>query len=317
MRPGVLFAAVLVLTGCRTSPPHLKAVRQAGGGTLTNPLLDLDSDLEFTELRPFRRKLGNLIEEPLSSGAVRHVSVYFRDLNNGPSLGINEKEPFSPASLFKVPIMMAILKEAEASPALLQQRVVDADEDDSGKQNIPPSRRVETGRSYTVGELLHLMITTSDNRAHNLLLGYLDRKVFGRVFADLGLAAPDIKARDASMRVKDYATFFRILYNASYLSREMSEKALRLLSESEYKNGLVAGVPAGTVVAHKFGERAYPDHPERQLHDCGIVYHPRTPYVLCVMTRGESLPALEAVIRDASALVYKEVDAQSGGSKKP
>ncbi len=64
------------------------------------------------------------------------------------------------------------------------------------------------------------------------------------------------------------------------------------------------------IVAHKFGERSFLDKKTKQLHDCGIVYHPAKPYVLCVMTRGDDFDKLSAVLRSVSALVYQEVDAQ-------
>ncbi|MDO8560151.1 MAG: serine hydrolase [bacterium] len=57
------------------------------------------------------------------------------------------------------------------------------------------------------------------------------------------------------MSVKDYASFFRILYNASYLNREQSERALGLMTKTRFRDGIIAGVPAGRPVAHKFGER--------------------------------------------------------------
>lgn len=72
--------------------------------------------------------------------------------------------------------------------------------------------------------------------------------------------------------------------------------------------GIPSGVPAGTTVAHKFGERVDSATGEMPLHDGGIIYHPRTPYVVCVMTRGHRLDALLKTIRSASALVHAEVD---------
>ena len=44
-----------------------------------------------------------------------------------------------------------------------------------------------------------------------------------------------------------------------------------MLSTSDFSDGLVAGVPVGTVVSHKFGERHFVgDADVEQLHDCGI-----------------------------------------------
>ena len=78
----------------------------------------------------------------------------------------------------------------------------------------------------------------------------------------------------------------------------------------EFKEALVAGVPPGITVAHKYGERSFSDSPIRQLHDCGIVYFKPEPYILCVMTRGTDTLELAKVIGDVSRLVFTEVSAQ-------
>lgn len=106
------------------------------------------------------------------------------------------------------------------------------------------------------------------------------------VFNDLGIPLPrDI---DYALSVKEYASFFRILYNASYLTRENSEMALKLLSESKFRGGLAGKIPSDIVIAHKFGEREMIDENGssiNQLHDCGIVYYTPYPYLICIMTR--------------------------------
>jgi len=88
----------------------------------------------------------------------------------------------------------------------------------------------------------------------------------------------------------------------------MSEKALEYLSQSDYKNGLVAGVSSNIIVAHKFGERGYKQGKINQLHDCGIIYYPNEPYLLCIMTDGRSFEDRELIIRNISQLVYDEFD---------
>jgi hypothetical protein len=104
---------------------------------------------------------------------------------------------------------------------------------------------------------------------------------------------------------------FRILYNATYLSRDYSEKALQVLSQSSFTQGIVSGVPSSTVVAHKLGLVGIaPDNvtvTEHELHDCGIVYA-QNPYVLCVMTRGSSsLSTMEGIIGAVSQAAYQHV----------
>jgi beta-lactamase class A len=142
----------------------------------------------------------------------------------------------------------------------------------------------------------------------------MDKKSFGSVFDDLGINMPEIYNPENVMPVRDYASFFRILYNASYLNRDMSEQALKLLSTVEYKNGLSGGIPQTVPLSHKFGEReSLTDDKKviRQLHDCGIVYHPKRPYLICVMTKGENFSDLSKAIIGISKLVYEQIDARS------
>lgn len=306
-----VFTALLLLAACAPRADvayRREALRSAGPHRLTNPLLDFETNVEFREIASFRGKLEGLAARATASGDATHVSIYFRDLNNGPWFGVNQNELFTPASLFKVPFMMGLLKQAESDPALLSKRLKVDLPSDPYQATLPAPVMVVRGEVYTVEQLLELVVAHSDNVALFALDSLQAREVYDRVFTELGLAAPAPNAVHAEMRVKDYAAFFRILYNASYLNREMSEKALGFLSRSSFTKGLPAGIPPGTPVAHKFGDRELSSG-QLQLHDCGIVYHPRTPYVLCVMTRGKSLEGLLKTIVAASGLVWNEVDA--------
>jgi len=110
-----------------------------------------------------------------------------------------------------------------------------------------------------------------------------------------------------------YGHIFRVLYNASYLNRRLSERALEYFAKSDFHDGLEAGVPPGTTIAHKFGIYSIPGRTQTaQLHDCGVVYYPGRPYFLCVMTEGRDADTLAAVIRQISREVFLAVDAQSG-----
>ena len=287
-----------------------------GGFKLINPLLECEtnSNLEFHELAPFKYKIQNLIDEKIKNEEASHISIYFRDLNNGPWTGINEKENFAPASLLKLPIMIAYFRMAESDPSLLSKIITFDNEKREGlAENIRPKEEIELGKSYTVEDLIRRMIIFSDNSAANLLRVNANRELFYKPYKDLGIIIEDIVGLDDFMSVKTYASFFRILFNASYLSRNFSQKALEILSQSDFKDGLVAGVPEGVTVAHKFGERIFKDGTKDiQVHDCGIIYYPSRPYLLCIMTKGKNFNILPKVIAEISRLVYDEVDKQKG-----
>jgi hypothetical protein len=94
--------------------------------TFINPLLECKMGLDYLsngQARPSRAKLETLIDTEVKKGAITFVSVYYRDLNNGPWLGINEREQFFPASLMKVPLMMHYYKVAEEHPGILDELV--------------------------------------------------------------------------------------------------------------------------------------------------------------------------------------------------
>jgi len=291
-----------------------QAIRQMGF-TFTNPLLECEigDQSSFHEITSFREKLQAVVDRNITTQKASHISIYFRDLNNGPWMGINEKEEFSPSSLLKVPLMMSLYQVAEKNPAILNTRVrYTATDGESTTQNIYPSLQLTTNQEYAFQDLIERMIIYSDNNATKLLSQGITEEAFLHPYNGLGIAPPVLQNGEYYLRVKDYATFFRVLFNASYLTREYSEKALKLLSQSEFRQGLVAGVPDGTVVAHKFGERVWGDTGEHQMHDCGIVYYPAKPYLLCVMTQGRDFSSLTDVVSGISKFVYEEVQAQQG-----
>jgi beta-lactamase class A len=154
------------------------------------------------------------------------------------------------------------------------------------------------------------MIIYSDNEAVDLLFATLGATAPDSVFRDLQVVSSKDNLNDNVISVKDYSSFFRILYNASYLNKQYSEKALHLLSKVTYKDGLVAGVPNGITVSHKFGERPGRGQFAFQLHDCGIVYYPNAPYLLCVMTRGNDNKILSSIIAEISTMVYQNTSSQ-------
>lgn len=303
----VLFCAC---AGSRSALPpavdrHLAA--HSGKYPLLNPILALDPAHDLNEIKPFNHKIKVLVDEVVRSGRATQVAVYFRGLENGPFYGANVDEKFSPVSLLKLPLMIASLKVAETYPGLLDRR---ARNDQEPSPAHYKTRTLERGAEYTVEELLRAMIVSSDNSALLTLRKLVPDEAVDVLFRDFGLVIPGVRGAEDSLSVREYASFFRILYNATYLNGPMSQKALAYLSDSEFKLGLVAGVPPGTVVAHKFGERYHVENSVKQLHDCGIVYYPEHHYVLCVMSRGSDFDALSSVIKDVSAMVYGEVATQ-------
>jgi beta-lactamase class A len=294
-------------------PPveNVEEMRVNGTYKYINPLLECDNyqPSQLNSVVGMETQINDYIAKAKAENKATFVSVYYRDLNFGPWMGINEKENFSPASLLKVPIMIAALKKAEADPAFLNRKLQYTQQLDLNVvPNIKDPHLIKIGNSYTVENLIERMIEYSDNEAKELILRNLEGSFIIKVMTDIGVNVSGDMGKDF-ISVKDYSGFFRLLYNATYLSRSLSEKALDILSKTSFNKGLLAGLPKGLTVSHKFGERAFSDSNIKQLHECGIVYHDKTPYLICIMTRGTDFAQLEPVIADISAIVYKNVTA--------
>ena len=206
---------------------------------------------------------------------------------------------------------------SEDFPDVLDKKVVatEVNQANALTKNIKSSKSLEIGKEYTLEQVAESMILYSDNVAFNILSKKVPSSYVNDVFSSIGVTFSQ-SSGDLTLSVKDYASFFRVLFNASYLTRKDSEKALDLLARADYKDGLVAGVPKGVVVAHKFGERSFKDSTlgqnviigEKQFHDCGIIYYPERPYILCVMTRGFDMREQQKSIKDISTFFYNKIN---------
>lgn len=265
---------------------------------------------EYVELR---NDIIDYIASEQKSGRLTSSAVYFRDLQNGPAIGINAQENFIPASLLKLPLMITYYKKAENDLGLLKQKIRVEEDTKSLEQNVQPVNGAQIGETYARERLIELLITQSDNIAWKTLLNDLRKNFseedFVTTLSDLGIVDPRKRNDQQYITVQNYAAIYRILYNSSYLNLAMSNKALEVLAQSQFKDGIVAGIPQNIKVAHKFGEQKNGD--EQQLHDCGVVYYVPNPYIVCIMTRGKDVGELESVIQRISRDIYKEVESRN------
>lgn len=264
----------------------------------------------------FRSRLNYEINRMKQEGRVEEIGIYFRDLKDGPTLGINDRQGFIPASLLKLPVMLTYFKLAETDPEIIKKAISYSSSSPAPDypQTILPEQRLELDKPYTIDELIFRMVAYSDNRAYNLLFDYLkilspEINLLDETYKELGIIDPKDDVESAVLSAKYYSSIFRLLYNSSYLSNELSEKGLKYLSYSTYIGGLRRGVPSDVLIAHKFGERDL-DNGIKELHDCGIIYYPGNPYTLCIMTKGDDFDELSSVIGEVSRRVYEEVNSR-------
>ena len=280
---------------------------------LTSPYLECMGERDHDpKLRRARRELVRFIDRQKTLDSSLHVSVYARNLLNGPWIGIEEDVPYHPASLLKVPVLFHALARMESDPGLADRAFVYPGPGSmASPDNLagePDEDRMTEGQAYTFRELLERMIVFSDNHAKDMVMSGVDPAAVDEFMAALGIPAV-MADGEPVMNARSYGSLFRMLFNSTVFSRPVSEYALDLLSRSRFSAGLRAPLPDGVVVASKFG--TYRDqvrpNPGVELHECGIVYAGQGPYALCVMSSSlnHDEQGLSGIISEVSRMVYE------------
>jgi len=97
--------------------------------------------------------------------------VYIKCLETGEEATLNPDVPMDTMSVIKVPIMVEVFRQVEAGKLALSDRVALDDRARVGGSGV--LRMLDTGISFTIKDLLVLMIVISDNSATDLLYAKL------------------------------------------------------------------------------------------------------------------------------------------------
>ena len=264
--------------------------------------LDVDTYLEERDTwtvsyQPLKLQINHTLS---NVGFTGHYGIYFEDLTSGAWIGIDEKDQYLPMSLLKVPTMVAVLKKAENGDISLDQIVTLQEEDLNGVSGSLAFKGA--GYNITIRELLKIMIKESDNTA---LLTFNRRVLLPQEIeeAKIALGIRTYDESDEAITPKGYSNILRSLYLSTYLRRPFSQIALSIMSETDYNAQIPAGLPEGVKVAHKVGF----DANGGLYHDCGIVYMPNKPYILCVMSKNTDYLQANNAISEISQKTFEYV----------
>ncbi|HET9370586.1 MAG TPA: serine hydrolase [Vicinamibacterales bacterium] len=253
-----------------------------------------------------------------SSGGEAAVVWQPLDAERAAAISLNADGRFHAASMMKVPIMIELYRRVDAGDLKLDDTVVVTNRfksivDGSAYElSIGDDSDAEVyklaGRPIAYRALNEAMITVSSNLAANILIDRLDPAAIRRTMAALGASGIEVlrgvedqKAFDTGLNnttdASALATLFWKLGRGEVVSARASAEMVDVLARQKFGDGIPAGLPAGTRVAHKTGTIT------RIRHDGGIVYS-RRPYVLVVLTRGLDARAGDALIAAISKAVY-------------
>src|SRR6266545_5439905 len=247
----------------------------------------------------------------------REVGLMLLPLDGRDAVMIEPDKAFHAASTMKVPVMIELFRQAEAGQLRLEDPLPIVNEFHSIVDgsvyhlNVGDDSDAEVykavGKTMTLRELCEAMITVSSNLAANLLIERLGVENIRTTVARLGATGMDVrrgvedqKAFDQGLNntttARGLALLLQKLASGQAVSARADTEMVAILKGQKFNDGIPAGVPEGTPIAHKTGTIT------KIHHDAAIVYGPR-PYVLVILVRGiqeqkESAALMAAMSRE-------------------
>jgi beta-lactamase class A len=251
------------------------------------------------------------------------VGIYAINLADGDTVSYNADSEFPTASVIKIFVLGKLYQEVKEGRLSMNDEVVLRDSD-----KVPGSGILlfmHDGLKLTLGDLAWLMINMSDNVAANLLtdkvggvmkvtafiesLGLSHTKELAKIF-DKQVYADSAERKIFGIGVstpREAAAYLSMLYKGDVVSPQSSRAIVEMMKDQFYNTSIPRFLPTyrDTIgIAHKTGAL------DATRNDCGIIYTPRTNYVLCVFTthngdrRWITDNSAEVFIARVSRLIY-------------
>lgn len=261
-------------------------------------------------------KLQKQVEE-LTRNFKGDIGIYIRDLKHNRIVSINADTIFPTASVVKIPILIGIMSKIQTGELNYHQRLMFTDsllyrEGDDILSDFKDSSTIE------LSKVMMLMITISDNCASLWLQGLSGGGTKINLLLDsLGLKATRVNSRTPGREnyrnlygwgqtsPREIATLMEQIVKGEVISKELSEKMLRLLGRQYWDEEALSQIPAGVFVADKNGAV------DESRNEVMYVNAKKNPYLLTIFTKNNKDRSWEAnneawvLIRKLSALLWK------------
>jgi beta-lactamase class A len=245
-----------------------------------------------------RRTRSLLATTPTGEGT---VSVWLAGLDGDVALAREADAVHYAASTMKVPLVVAGYRRQDRGEVDLDAQILVHDQFASAADGSPYSLDQDDdqddwtwerlGRTVSLRALAEHALTCSGNLATNLVLEQVGAAEVARVLADAGCSPAtqvvrgieDVVAARAGLNnlvtASDLGRVLLGIANRSLASEASCAEVESVLLRQQHRDGIPAGLPAGTSVANKTG------WVEGITHDMALVRpEGRPPYVLVVLT---------------------------------
>lgn len=234
-------------------------------------------DVPIAELAPkivYSRSYSNTdagLQALLNDLSAKGFGISVREIGGSARrASMNGTKSFTAASTYKLFVAYAVFKEIEAGRMAWGDSI-------NGK---------------SVSECFDAMIVRSDNPCAKAFGDKLGWQNIENQMRGLGLSGTELSP-SISTNANDLALFLAKLQDGSLLNAGDQGRLIDLMKRQIYRSGIPAGT--GLSTANK------PGFIDSLIHDAGIVYGPKGPYSLVIMTSGSSWSAIADAAKQINA----------------
>ena len=235
-------------------------------------------------------------------------SVYVWEYNGKSYVDINADEPYSAASIIKLPVLIEMFRSIEAGKFALNDTMVLEDfyrASGSGKLQYS-----QGGRAHTLDYLARIMIENSDNSSTNMIISKIggmhevnkSMKSWGLKTTHLNTWLPDLDGTNVTT-AREMAKMLYNIDSTNFITNESKRQMADYLGHVKNNRLLQAGLPDNAILLHKTGDIGF------MLGDAGIVKTPNgKKYIVVIMAKRpyNSRQGKEYIVK-ASEIIYNNI----------
>lgn len=235
--------------------------------------------------------------------------VYFKNLKTGEINEFNGDEEFYPASIIKLPILMAVYRLAHMGKLSLREKI-----------KVEQKKKVPCCGAFNaftdeplvdIETLCNLMIFISDNTATNLIIERLGIDYLNQQFKEMGLVNTRVermlfdaekceKGYDNKIVPSELGMLLEQVYEGKFVNQDVSNRIFEILAGQQNNTKIPAYIMGKCPIGNKTGED------DGVTGDAALILG-ENPFILVVITNGTFVPAADEFIRHLARDLYEEI----------
>ncbi|WP_010099268.1 serine hydrolase [Ornithinibacillus scapharcae] len=242
-------------------------------------------------------ELTDRIEEITNeAGGTWGIALY--DMDTGISWEKNSHDTFYAASVIKVPIMIAAFAASQKGELSLSEQLELKREDIVGGSGV--LQHLTPGYSFSIYDLITLMIIQSDNTATNMLINYIGVAEIQQSMREIGMEKSRFCHRLMTLEVDregqneinayEMTEMLVKLASGKIISAHASEQMITIMKKQQIRNALPSNIPTqndkfiGMIKKWEFANKT--GNIPGISHDIGMLYVGNRIFIASVLSKG-------------------------------